>query len=539
LLQLLALEQPHREEETEEENSDPLFDSNVLHHSQRETTTVTLSAIYQGRRRTLIELLPSPNYPDSPEMSKFSSNTNPNYDPGPMWGMNSIFGDPIPGTSKRLTIQYRITASDDNDQGPRRKGILQTDSFAEHERVCLRCRHWNWGDDDLPSNQNYDHQTGNATAVVLPKAETHSAELLPVSSTTSSSKSMYQDAGTVVLPWIMAYLEVHERVRCQLVCKSWCHGIREWGVATILDDSGGRLAVPTRHEEAGPADQPSYSREYLRGVLQNSYASLHSLYLRSTPDITKEDIHPALHGLEKLTCLDISRCRNLDDTTLELLAASPARDTLRVLYLKGLDRVTDRGIITMAQSCIQLTTLDLSQISAITDRAGKEIGTHLKHLKALFLRDNYKLTNNSIDVITSGISTLQQLTLWGSIHIRHLNGFGTGNDCHRLNIQPCNIVMLNLRGCHNLGDDAAQALKCMQRHLRSLDVSECHRLTDHFAVSQFFPLVDYSTMHSLKSNAVFRGHVATERHCSVRSTTESLALTILSKNHGHGIACHS
>jgi hypothetical protein len=80
---------------------------------------------------------------------------------------------------------------------------------------------------------------------------------------------------------------------------------------------------------------------------------------------------------------------------------------------------------------------------------------------------------------------LQQLTLWGCIRIRHLNGFGGGNDCHRLDVQPCNIVMLNLRGCHNLDDDAARALQCMQLHLRSLDVSECHRLTDKFMVCHF------------------------------------------------------
>lgn len=45
------------------------------------------------------------------------------------------------------------------------------------------------------------------------------------------------------------------------------------------------------------------------------------------------------------------------------------------------------------------------------------------------------------------------------------------------------LVILNLWGCHNLNDEASHSLNDMP-NLKSLIVSECHRLTDRFVVSE-------------------------------------------------------
>ena len=149
----------------------------------------------------------------------------------------------------------------------------------------------------------------------------------------------------------------------------------------------------------------------------------------------------------------------------------------------------------------------MSYLHTITDTSGVAIGQHLNNLRALYMRDNYRLTNQSIDAITASCTKLNQLTLWGCIKLKHLvftasqttSATTSSNSETMLLPEPslpaaalqthqlsssvtCKLVALNLWGCYNLRDDLAVALGNM-RNLRSLIVSECHKLTDQFAVS--------------------------------------------------------
>lgn len=143
-------------------------------------------------------------------------------------------------------------------------------------------------------------------------------------------------------------------------------------------------------------------------------------------------------------------------------------------------QVTDAGIVSISQACSKLEVLEVSNIP-ITDQAGIAIGENLTKLRAIYMRDNYLLSNKSIDVITEKCTQLEQLTLWGCTRLQHLS-FDRGNKPSVFT--SGNLVLLNLWGCHSLKDDSAAALAGMS-NLRSLIVSECHRLTDAFVVRLF------------------------------------------------------
>jgi hypothetical protein len=159
----------------------------------------------------------------------------------------------------------------------------------------------------------------------------------------------------------------------------------------------------------------------------------------------------------------------------------------------------------ICRACRELQVLDISHLHALTDQTGMAIGQHLHKLRALYMRDNYNITNSSIDLITTRTGAaggggsavmLETLTLWGCMRLKHLN-FGTTDPTlspTTLATGGCNngysttvssgakLVTLNLWGCHSLTDDWASALSGMH-NLKSLVVSECHRLTDAFVVS--------------------------------------------------------
>jgi hypothetical protein len=450
---------------------------------------------------------------------------------GAMKSMNAIFGDPCPGTSKRLHVHYLVREEDDRDDPVSRAASseLLYMSFAEHERVVLQRRVTLYQEDsvlkraaaraaakksqaqallldndqpeklqdlmDDDDEDDNDDETMLMAARRMGRAQSISdfaedcilGDVKPSASRSTLGASQVWQEGSpspassaltspprkwrlrsatseIVLPVVMPFLEVIERVQCRLVCRLWRHIVRDWGVAVTIDNNDPSF--------------PSFTRPFLRGILSHSYSSLQSLFLSGSEDLQQSDLHPSIPHLRKLRSLDISRCVQLDDSTLHLLSQHVS-DTLEVLYIKGLRKVTDDGVISIAQSCSKLKVLEVSYIP-ITDQAGIAIGEHLTNLRAVYMRDNYLLTNRSIDVITEKCTRLEQLTLWGCTRLQHLSFdqpdkssvFTSGS-----------LVLLNLWGCHSLKDDAAIALAGMSSTLRTLIVSECHRLTDAFVVS--------------------------------------------------------
>jgi hypothetical protein len=442
--------------------------------------------------------------------------------------MNAVFGDPCPGTSKRLYIHYVVTEAmvDDDAKTKAAKTEVHHVSFAEHDRVVLRRRLTFFQDEDVPlqeavvrssnhknkttihlttttstesttleidENAAEDHdektlqrarrmgrsqsiaelfamsmnnstqltnlQNGISETSTITATEATIKETTPKPTNSPPSWRLRSAVSEIVLPLVLPFLEVRERVQCRLICRSWKHVVQDWGVATTIDSNDRSIA--------------NFSRPFLRGILSHSYSSLNSLFLSGFESLAKEDLHPAIPHLRKLRSLDVTRCHNLDDSTMILVAEHVYR-TLEVLYLKGLRNVSDAGLKAICTSCQTLEVLEISYVP-ITDEGGVAIA-QLKGLRALFMRDNYHLTNISIDVITEKCARLSQLTLWGCTRIQHLR-FDAIHECGSIG----KLVILNLWGCHNLKDEAAESLGSM-KNLSSLIVSECHRLTDVFVV---------------------------------------------------------
>jgi len=448
--------------------------------------------------------------------------------------MNAVFGDPCPGTSKRLRVRYVIFESMEDFKSRAAESEVHTVEFAEHERVVLRrrttlhqdeaklrnaivpiARKQNEGEfflafgnneEEDKSTLNQARQIGRSQLIaditetfdfgnlpVAPKlnpgAESSNqmqaiSNGLPLASSNSlisvgQKKWRLRSATSeIVLPIILPFLEVRERVLCQLLCKVWRLVVKNWGVAQAIDVN----------DEAFP----NFTREFLRGILAHSHHSLQSLLLNQFQDLRQEDLHPALPHLRKLRSLDISRCTQLDDNTMHLIA-NYLKKTLEVLYLKGLRKVTDNGLISICRSCCNLKVLEISNIP-ITDVGAICIGESLPQLNALYARDNYMLTNKSIDVITEKCTHLTELTLWGCNRISHLSFAGENRS-----VVCGNLVLLNLWGCYSLLDDAAVSLGSMN-NLRSLIVSECHRLTDIFlfGIAEKMPALNHLCLRYCK-----------------------------------------
>ena len=332
----------------------------------------------------------------------------------------------------------------------------------------------------------------------------------------------------ITLPLILPYLTVRQRAKCQLVCSSWRYVVMERGIAVVIDinDTGlfpkdsnssytntnfGTLSpfIPPspsapneRQTSLADTDQKDSSRALLRGLLTHSHSSLESLVLNDFISLKPLiDLHPTLPYLRKLKRLDISRIPTITDDTLNLISTFVG-PRLEVLYMKGLRNISNKGVVHLVQSCTNLRVLDVSYLHQLEDEAGVAIGRHLTKLEVFHGRDNYKFTNASVDLITTNCKNLVQATFWGCIRLTHVF---FGKDAAKDNEKPSSadansnplsavpvipvalpfndtkIVLLNLWGCHGLRNSSASLLSSLP-HLRSLCVSECHKLSDAFVM---------------------------------------------------------
>jgi len=96
---------------------------------------------------------------------------------------------------------------------------------------------------------------------------------------------------------------------------------------------------------------------------------------------------------ENLHTLDASHCLRFDDSCLALCG----RFSLRGLILRGA-KITDAGMAEIAQKCSQLQTLDIS--SDITDQ-GLECISRCASLRCLFLKGCERLTDTGIAHLSS------------------------------------------------------------------------------------------------------------------------------------------
>ena len=478
--------------------------------------------------------------------------------------MNTVFGDPCPGVTKVLRVEYAFrdyhhaaegekSARADEDavensrktydaegDGRDRRGRQRRrcrrcttsrtfrSAFREHERVLLRRQEpllplaMTDGDDKNPptkeplhcdhgmskekmesangrgSTDQMDVEPSGSPSIPSSIARTTRSPQSPPSSPRKKPCRLATTISNVTLPIILPYLNVRRRATCQLVCRSWRNAVLENGITPVIDVNDDGL-FPKRDPATNSTAALPVHNNILRGLLNHSHSSLEALVLNDFASLRPAvDLHPALPHLRKLWRLDISRVPSITDDTLRLISTSVG-SRLEVLYMKGLRGITNDGVAQLVESCPNLRVLDVSQVYHLDDAAGTAIGTRLRRLEVFHAKDNHRLTNRSVDLIT-GNGRLLQATFWGCVRLTGVRFVDAGPppteedeaDSGGVAAPPVlaspsrtpaakRLVLLNLWGCHNLADDAAQQIIHLPQ-LRSLCVSECHRLTDRFVV---------------------------------------------------------
>ncbi|GMH49584.1 hypothetical protein TL16_g00558 [Triparma laevis f. inornata] len=443
-------------------------------------------------------------------IDKYHSSFDPSHDDPHCYNLiagkslNSFFGDPSPGLTKKLYVVYK----QDHINGTFRLTCGENEGLIIHVRQPSA----NIGPKTLSSKKT-------TTTTNNMKELQHNLAKQQISKQPEPSRepSFHPYIHELVLPFLLPYLPLSTRVwHLSLVCKSFLNIIRSCGATDRIDvnDGGvwagrdvsdsnldktgnGRIEdsragansarigfysnatatgaepdVPqnnqTQRASPTPMDTSTYlfTPKFLQGAIKNSVASLIVLMLSGYQELNFATfLNPLLPKFERVRFIDFSYCGEVKDDTLVLIGRHLSK-SLEVLYLKGLSKVTDVGITAIATACSRITVLEVSNVR-MTDSSAIAIGQNLRKLEALYMRDNYLLTDVGVAAITEGCPNISQLTLWGCIKLTTTSFTSLSN-----------LVLLNLWGCHYLQDDHLNMTALVS--LRSLIVVECHKLGDGF-----------------------------------------------------------
>nr|XP_006815289.1 PREDICTED: uncharacterized protein LOC102804699 [Saccoglossus kowalevskii] len=245
---------------------------------------------------------------------------------------------------------------------------------------------------------------------------------------------------------------------------------------------------------------------------------LQNINLGFCDNVNEKIIETLGQNCKNLECVNVEGCERISDRCIKYFTALPK---LRTLNLSHCIKITDKGVILLAEQCERLQELNIDGIPWITDDAVKILATNRRDiLKAVYL-DGAEMTDKSLKYVSDckhlrvlSVSFAEQLTdvslkyvkkLTNLHHLRLKRGVEY-SDYALVDTFSCanlhQLTYLNLTECSELSDKALQYIalgemetldllgldkilgmclvhipKCMPR-LAFLDLRQCNRISD-------------------------------------------------------------
>lgn len=203
------------------------------------------------------------------------------------------------------------------------------------------------------------------------------------------------------------------------------------------------------------------------------------------------------NGLPSLQVLDVSGCRKLTDTGLIVIAQSCSN--LRGLHLCGCKLVTDELLLALSRNCPRLEELGLSGCHNVTDSGLSTLVNGCRRLRFLDLSKCSMIGDEGVSQIArSSSSSLRTLKLMDCLNVSEQSIYALANSCESLETlvlggcrnvseesvkaivaaSSSSIKNLRVDWCLDVGDSAVRCILSRCRSLAALDISCCDKVTD-------------------------------------------------------------
>ena len=186
---------------------------------------------------------------------------------------------------------------------------------------------------------------------------------------------------------------------------------------------------------------------------------------QSCGNITDAGVITLAQGCRQLTSLNLSHCHKLTDAGVIALAQGCRQ--LSALNLYACDRITDAGVIALAQGCRQLSSLNLYYCGQITDATLRALAVGCPQLSSLDLKYCYQITDVAVIALAQGCPQLSSLNLSWCKQITDASVIALAQECAQLS-------SLNLKWCDKITKAGVIALArgCPRLSSQNLTLSQ-------------------------------------------------------------------
>ncbi|CAN6441197.1 unnamed protein product [Victoria cruziana] len=231
---------------------------------------------------------------------------------------------------------------------------------------------------------------------------------------------------------------------------------------------------------------------------------LKKVYLRRRKGIGNAGVISLMKHCTDITRLDLSWCSMISDEALESLGAA---SSLQALNLHGCSLITDRGLtsLTTGSSARTLKKLDLSECDQISD-TGVVFLRQLCCLEELSLAECGPKITDAGGISLSAMRRLKSIDLSWLINISDATLLSLANSCDRL-------VLLNITGCELITSAGLRSF-ATHKSLEVLIAASCYSLS---ADDMGYTLLECSKLRYVVLDKRLRGWISADAMANVNT----------------------
>ncbi|KAG0366939.1 hypothetical protein BC939DRAFT_434236 [Gamsiella multidivaricata] len=207
---------------------------------------------------------------------------------------------------------------------------------------------------------------------------------------------------------------------------------------------------------------------------------LERLLLPGCTRATEEGLKQILEVGHGLYSLDLSDISAVTDSVLEHVAEHCPK--LHTLYLTGCVTLTDESVVKLATSCPSLKRIKLGQCMLLTDRSILALIQHCPHLMEIDVTNCNLMTNNAIQAVFRFLPQIRDINMalltnltdhaFASIPIGSISSSTSSP------IRFEQLRVLNLTSCAHITDETLARIIPAAPRLRNLALTKCDQITD-------------------------------------------------------------
>ena len=174
-------------------------------------------------------------------------------------------------------------------------------------------------------------------------------------------------------------------------------------------------------------------------------------------------------GFHNLTSIDLSYCKKLSD--IGLVAIAEGCHYLTSINLTYCHSISDEGVSAIAEGCHNLNSIDLSHCDSISDKGLSALAVGCHDLQLINFSHCRRISDIGVTAIAEGCHQLKSISLYYCVNISDKGLSALAESCRHL-------TLIDLFKCASITDVGLSALAEGCRDLEWINLTYCNRISE-------------------------------------------------------------